>query len=199
MRKAVRQISLLIIRLLAGATFSWADHRLDASGPKASSQDRVFAIRNGRLFEGTGAASIEEDVVLVEGDRVVAAGRAEEVSVPVYAATIDAAGRLIMPGIIDSHVHLTEPLAEGLDILTQWLHAGVTTLVDSGTIRDGIVVGDVVIDDGVAAFRDAVEQLADRPPRVMVGGPMLTAPGGYPATRPEDGACERHVVAALGG
>ncbi|MFQ5811192.1 MAG: amidohydrolase family protein [Armatimonadota bacterium] len=180
----MHRIGLLVVIALAAATFLWTGD-VGTSGT-ASSQEPALAIRNGRLFDATGAAPIEDGVVLIEGDRIVAAGRADEVTIPAHAATIDAAGGLIMPGIIDSHVHLTEPLAfQPQDILTPWLYAGVTTLVDNGTIRDGIVVGGVTIDDGVAAFRGLIDGVAVEPPRVLVAGPMLTAPEGYPATRPE--------------
>ena len=44
--------------------------------------------------------------VLVRGDRIVALGAAGELAVPRGAAVIDAAGRYLVPGLTDAHVHL---------------------------------------------------------------------------------------------
>jgi 5-methylthioadenosine/S-adenosylhomocysteine deaminase len=53
--------------------------------------------------------------VLVDGERIVAVGRATEV-VPSRPPerVIDGRGRLVLPGFVDTHVHLSEHLARGL-------------------------------------------------------------------------------------
>ncbi len=156
------------------------------AGSPAQAQAGPFAITNGRLFDGTGAAVIDDGVVVIEGARIVAAGPAGEVAIPAGAFIMDAGGGLIMPGVIDNHVHITESLITG-DILTPWLRAGVTTLVDTGTVRDGAVVDGVLIVDGIEVVRAFIVGVTERPPRVLLAGPLLTAPGGYPATRREPG------------
>ncbi len=177
-----RLVVFTVLAVLAASTAG-----LSGRAPVAFSQTQTLAIHSGRLFDGTGAPVIEDGVVLIEGTRIVAAGAAADVIVPDGAARIDANGGLIMPGVIDNHMHL-----EGggrlvwEDYLTPWLKAGVTTLVSNGGLRDGGVVGDgIVIEDGVAFLRITVEGLSERPPRMLVSGPILTAPAGYPATRRE--------------
>ena len=152
----------------------------------AHSQEQTIAITNGRVFDATGAPVIEDGVVVIEGERIVAVGPGSEVTIPADALIIDARGGLIMPGVIDNHVHITESLITG-DILTDWLGAGVTTLVDTGTVRDGAVVDGVTIVDGIEVVRAFIAGVTERPPRVLMAGPLLTAPGGYPATRREPG------------
>ena len=44
--------------------------------------------------------------VLVRGDRILAVGAAGELAVPRGAAVIDGAGRYLVPGLTDAHVHL---------------------------------------------------------------------------------------------
>ncbi len=44
--------------------------------------------------------------VLVGGDRIVAIGAADELAVPPGATAIDGAGRYLVPGLTDAHVHL---------------------------------------------------------------------------------------------
>ena len=46
----------------------------------------------------------EDGVVLVRGGRIEAAGR--DVRVPEGAERVDAAGKVVLPGLVDAHVHL---------------------------------------------------------------------------------------------
>lgn len=61
---------------------------------------------NGRVFTGTRYA----EALLVEGDRVVAVGTEAEVrrARPTGSETHDLAGHLLLPGLIDAHVHIPE-------------------------------------------------------------------------------------------
>lgn len=59
---------------------------------------------NGLLLDGLGGA-FEGAGVLVEGDRIVAVGRGLESRRDADTRVIDLAGRSIMPGLIDTHVH----------------------------------------------------------------------------------------------
>ena len=65
----------------------------------------------GQVFDGTGSAAFPGDVV-VEGDRIVEVrqGRHE---VPEGAVAVDVTGHTVMPGLIESHAHLTFPSAVG--------------------------------------------------------------------------------------
>jgi len=82
-----------------------------------------------------------------------------------------------MPGVIDNHVHAFWPNSPltiaGTDTMTPWLQAGVTTLVDTGSIRHTARAG-----------RALINSMA-HPPRFFMAGPILTVPGGYPTTRRE--------------
>ena len=79
-------------------------------------------------------------VTVVRGDRILCAGAAGECPVPQGANVIDAQGQYLIPGLIDSHVHLLflhngsagEDL--GLD-LRDLLAQGITTVRDMGTAR----------------------------------------------------------------
>jgi len=48
---------------------------------------------------------LEDGVVMVEGNRITAVGRAGEVRIPDDAFTLDLAGKTIIPGLIDAHAH----------------------------------------------------------------------------------------------
>jgi imidazolonepropionase-like amidohydrolase len=98
----------------------------------------TIAIVGATLWDGTGRAPVTGAVTVVRGDRILCAGAAGECPVPEGAKVIDAKGRYLIPGLIDSHVHLLflqngsagEEL--GLD-LRDLLAQGITTVRDMGT------------------------------------------------------------------
>ncbi len=53
-------------------------------------------------------ARLEHHTVLVDGERIVAVGPIDKVSVPPSATKIDGAGKFLIPGLIDSHVHFND-------------------------------------------------------------------------------------------
>jgi imidazolonepropionase-like amidohydrolase len=63
----------------------------------------MIAITNGKVMTIT-QGTLEPGTVLVEGGRIVAVG--EEVFLPEDAEIYDAAGKVVMPGLIDSHCHV---------------------------------------------------------------------------------------------
>ena len=95
------------------------------------------AIVGATLWDGTGRAAVTNAVTVVRGDRILCAGSAGECPIPRGAKVIDAQGQYLIPGLIDSHVHLLflqngsagEEL--GLD-LRNLLAQGVTTVRDMG-------------------------------------------------------------------
>jgi imidazolonepropionase-like amidohydrolase len=96
------------------------------------------AIVGATLWDGTGGAPVANAVTVVRGDRILCAGAAGECPVPQGARVIDARNQYLIPGLIDSHVHLLflqngsagEDL--GLD-LRDLLAQGITTVRDMGT------------------------------------------------------------------
>jgi imidazolonepropionase-like amidohydrolase len=72
--------------------------------PPASS----YAIVGATLVDGTGAAPVEDAVVVVGDGRILCAGPRADCTVPGDAETIDAAGAWLTPGLIDAHVHFSQ-------------------------------------------------------------------------------------------
>ena len=65
------------------------------------------AIVGGTLIDGNGGPPIADAVVLLSGSRIVSAGPRRSVPIPAGATEIDARGRWIVPGFIDTNVHLS--------------------------------------------------------------------------------------------
>src|SRR5262249_23983455 len=69
--------------------------------------DETTAIIGARVIDGLGHDPIEKGTVVIKGGRISAVGKDTAVQVPHGANVLNAAGRTVLPGIIDCHVHST--------------------------------------------------------------------------------------------
>jgi imidazolonepropionase-like amidohydrolase len=104
----------------------------------ASAQDASppVAVRAGVIVPIVGA-EIRNGVLLIEGGKIVAVGPAERVKIPAGAEVVDAAGKVVMPGLVDSHSHIAD--AEWND-------------------KASPIQGDVRILDAINPFADGVKR-----------------------------------------
>lgn len=99
--------------------------------PSVPADSNLFAIVGGLLIDGQGGDPVADSVVLVRGKQIVAVGPASEVEIPAGAEHIDAHGKSVMPGLIDSHFHCaTGDTINSIPPL--FLSHGVTTARDPG-------------------------------------------------------------------
>jgi imidazolonepropionase-like amidohydrolase len=131
-----RSSSLVVILPLLAAAACAAPQRPALVRPRPL--DPATAIVDATLWDGTGRAPVPHAVTLVRGDRILCAGGVGECAIPRDARVIDAHGAWLVPGLIDTHVHLlflrrgsaSEELGSDLkDLLAQ----GITTVRDMGT------------------------------------------------------------------
>ncbi|MGQ9470916.1 MAG: amidohydrolase family protein [Candidatus Aminicenantales bacterium] len=111
-------------------------------------EEPVIALVGGTLIDGTGAPPVTNAVVLIQGQRIKAVGLADKVSVPANAIKINVAGKWVLPGFIDCHIHTGYPYNEiqyfsdtnslatlrSLHIMNLYLRSGVTAIRDVGSI-----------------------------------------------------------------
>ena len=69
-------------------------------------QQPTLALVGGRVIDGYGGPAIENGVVLIAGERIVAVGRKTDIAVPTGARVISTEGMSVLPGLADMHVHL---------------------------------------------------------------------------------------------
>jgi imidazolonepropionase-like amidohydrolase len=65
----------------------------------------VVAVRGAKIYPISGPP-IENGVLLVRGGKIEAVGPASSVTVPADAKVVDATGKIVMPGIVDTHSHI---------------------------------------------------------------------------------------------
>jgi imidazolonepropionase-like amidohydrolase len=79
---------------------------LGAAAPEPAPAPRIVAVRAGRLIDGQGGPPVRDAVILIQGDRVTAAGSG--LAIPAGAEVIDLSKKTVLPGLIDCHTHLTQ-------------------------------------------------------------------------------------------
>ena len=126
----------------------------------------VIAFRGGTLVDGTGAPPVREALLVVADGRIAYAGPATPEAVraiPAGAASVSIAGKWIVPGLVDAHVH-----AESDDDLFQMLRWGVTAV--------RLMAEDVAVSQEIA-------RRSARPgsgmPDVFPSAPIFTVKGGW--------------------
>lgn len=145
---------------------------------------RPLWLTNARLFDGTTARVRDGAGVLVEDGRITRVGASTD-GVPEGAVSVDLAGKTLMPGLINAHMHGVGQLPEpgfgsqptlpgtashmlGAS-LREFLRYGVTTVRDMGTYGDQVMENRQAMRFG--AFRGA---------RILTCGLIVSAsaPGG---------------------
>jgi imidazolonepropionase-like amidohydrolase len=77
----------------------------------ASAQEKPQAYVGARILP-VNAPAIEDGVLVVEGGKIVAVGPRSTVKTPPDAETFDVSGKVLMPGIVDTHSHIGEEVVE---------------------------------------------------------------------------------------
>lgn len=144
------------------------------------SEQSVTALVGGRIIDGLGGDPIPNGTLVMEQGRIVSVGKSSSVSVPRGAQVLDAAGRSVLPGVIDCHVHSTyrarDTRAHLLNaptynvlrstrILEETLACGVTTARDMGGADAG--------------FREAINDGYVTGPRLLISIVMISQTGGH--------------------
>ena len=92
---------------------------LSLSLPVAAQRaDSTLAIVGATLIDGNGGPPVADAVVLVGAGRIVAVGPRTQVAIPQGARIVEATGRYLLPGFIDTNVHLS--LYSGLESMARY-------------------------------------------------------------------------------
>jgi imidazolonepropionase-like amidohydrolase len=145
-----------------------------------------YAIVGATLVDGTGAAPVEDAVVVVGDGRILCAGPRADCAVPDDAATIDAAGAWLTPGLIDAHVHFSQTgwydaRPDAVDLRDQYPYPEVIADLEARPQRffDAYLCSGVtsVFDVGGYPWSWSLRrrfQDDHRAPRIAAAGPLLS-------------------------
>lgn len=172
--------ALLVAALLLVSTTLGAQ-RLPSAGTG------TVAIRAARIIDGTGAAPIQNGIVVVTDDRIVAVGPAASLRVPAGARRVDLGDATLLPGFIDMHVHLMGREFDDPDVFDANVndypgfsaalgveHARRTLLAGFTSVR---MVGAYGFED--VGLRKAIDGGYVPGPRIQTAGHSLGITGGH--------------------
>ena len=109
----------------------------------APAQEKSTVIIAGTLIDGTGKEPLPNSLIIIENNTITTVSQQGKVPYPQNAQVINAAGKFILPGLIDMHVHYDSWMPE------LFLAHGVTTAVDLASYdwvyaqKDGIAKGKI--------------------------------------------------------
>ncbi len=83
------------------------------------------ALVGATLIDGTGGPPLEASAVVIRAGHIESVGLRSDFRLPERTTEVDLTGRWIMPGLVDGHVHLVDPVA------------GVAQMVDAPVPRVG--------------------------------------------------------------
>jgi imidazolonepropionase-like amidohydrolase len=173
---------VLLPFLLLGVYQAWSQHDLVKARILARQlrQGQTWLIQNGRIFVGNGKV-IESGAVLVKGGKIaeVYEGKFPDAK-QLNAEAVDAAGKTILPGLIDVHVHLggpggfyedwskLDPQKSSERELESYLYCGITAVRSAGDKLDEMLQ--------LRARFNSGERLGSE---LLLCGPLFTAEGGH--------------------
>ncbi|MBM7854888.1 5-methylthioadenosine/S-adenosylhomocysteine deaminase [Desulfohalotomaculum tongense] len=130
---------------------------------------RQILIKNGYVISMNSERQVfENGDVLVENDKIAAVGRVQAEQINSSAEIVDASGKIVMPGLINTHVHLSQQLGRGIgddvDLLT-WLRKRIWPYESSMDLEDSYISSLAccleMIHSGVTTFAEAGGQEVD--------------------------------------
>ncbi len=174
-----RSAVIMLVALIMVASHALADD------PRSNRESAaVIVIHAGALLDVENGEVLEQQVLVIEGDRIVAAGDAGSIDVPADAQEIDLRHATVLPGLLDGHVHLTSrhdvhgyrrlAISTPRAAISGAANARITLDAGFTTVRN---VGAPGFAD--VALRDAIEAGEIPGPRMLVSGPSIGITGGH--------------------
>jgi imidazolonepropionase-like amidohydrolase len=142
-----------------------------------SDRPRLVAIRADALFDGVSATLVPEPVLVLDGPAIVGV---DQVTVPPGAQVVDLPGTTLLPGLIDTHVHLAfDASADPV--------AALAARDDDAALAAMAAAGRAALAAGITTVRDLGDRgylalrLRGVPglPTIVAAGPPVTTPSGH--------------------
>lgn len=139
---------------------------------------KTIFLQNVNIFDGESETLAMGMNVLIEDNKISKIGAS--IQAPAGATVIDGGGRTLMPGIIDSHVHLSIAAVGVPELLTQ--HPDYTTIVTTKQAEMVLMNGVTTVRDlggSVFGLKRAIDEDLTLGPRIYPSGPIISQTSGH--------------------
>lgn len=146
-------------------------------------QSEYTAIQGAVLIDGRGGNPLKDSLVLVHGEKIEKVGQKGDFNLPDGTRLIDAEGRYLLPGLVDSHVHLFHegfvPVKPKGSFLAYQAFVAANNLMTA--LQSGITTMRATCDGHYAdvAARSAVKNKILLGPRIFAAGQGICMTGGH--------------------
>lgn len=167
-----------------GKTWMLGAALLAVASGQAGATDRIVAIKAGRLIDSAKGTVLANQTIVVTNDRITSVGPAGSIAIPAGAAVIDLSGKTVLPGLIDTHTHITsDPTISPYE--TYHLSIPRLAVIGAGKARRTVLAGFTTIRDVGAsgysdlALRDGINNGEVPGPHIFASGPLVGITGGH--------------------
>ena len=159
-------------------------YQVASAQPSTDQAVKRVIIRAGHLLDAKTGKTLNNQVIVIEGDKIVAVGPASNPQAGAGGSSIDLSTSTVLPGLIDGHTHLTgDPRNIGYQSLG--LSVPREALIGARNARLTLQAGFTTVRNVAAsgysdvALRDAINAGDIPGPRMLVSGPPLSITGGH--------------------
>jgi imidazolonepropionase-like amidohydrolase len=155
-------------------------------------------IRNAKVFDSAKGVLRPHCQIVIEGERIVAVSD-EPMQVDDVARSIDVAGRVVLPGLIDAHVHVVAASHDLMGLALQ--PPSLVSAQSSQIMRDMLQRGFTTVRDAAGAdfgLQEAVQRGLFEGPRLFIAGFPISQTGGHADMRPK-GVRTREMFCSCAG
>jgi imidazolonepropionase-like amidohydrolase len=182
MHQPIRLASLIVAIAALSGPVVWSQAPRTPQSPYLAPATNLVAVRAGRMFDAKTATLLNNQIILIRGDRIAEVG--PSVQIPADARVIDLGNATVLPGMIDGHVH-NAGRGDSVEMKTMVmvqsaardLEAGFTTIIDMDS-RGGF---------GTVELRNAINEGLIKGPRMQVAGQSLNQRASAPYKNLEPG------------
>ena len=153
------------------------------SFPAVASDDTEMALVGGTVYASPSAEPLPNAIVLASGGKIIAVGKRGDVAIPKSARVVDCAGKVVVAGFWNSHIHFETGWENAANIpaaqleqhvqemLTRW---GFTTVWDLGSLPSNTLT-----------IRQRVESREIPGPKILMAGDIFPK-NGHPVYLPPE-------------
>jgi len=127
-----------------------------SAGARAKPNDSLLILTNANVIDVAKGKVLTNKSIFIKNGIIIKIGKMH--TKPDHALVMDIAGQYVIPGLIDSHIHVTSPYNNAIEktfgLLNYYLHHGITSARDAGGYGAALLEAQTAIRNGTRSGTD---------------------------------------------